>query len=374
MAEERILLVLPSLTAMGGGIELYCRQLIGALTRVRPQAKLHAVLGREATLAQPELLDAPALARLGVSGADARGRIPRISQLVAAAGRAALSFRPTLVVCGHVNYAVLCQRLAWLGGARLWTLLYGIEAWNVRARGPARALVASDRLISISSFTAAQVLRTLPLEPGKLSVLPNAVDLERFRPGAPSAAIETRLRNLARPRLLTVCRLDAAEAYKGVDFVIEALALLPAAKRPSYLMVGNGSDLPRLRALAAARSVDVEFYGRAGDGELPDLYRASNLYVMPSRNEGFGYVFIEAMACGLPVIAGCVDGSVDALAGGSLGLLVNPIDPRAIADAIVAQLEGRTPAALRDGARLRSEVASRFSQDAFDRTLAALFA
>ena len=65
-------------------------------------------------------------------------------------------------------------------------------------------------------------------------------------------------------------------------------------------MVGDGTDRPRLERLAHELGVPVTFYGRAPDAELADLYRACDLFVMPSRKEGFGYVFIEAMACGLP--------------------------------------------------------------------------
>jgi glycosyltransferase involved in cell wall biosynthesis len=342
---------------------------ITALAGVRRSASLSAVLGREPQLARPQLLDEELRARLRVVGADGV-RWRRVPELLAHAVAETLRARPSLVVCGHVNYAAPAHWLARAAGARWISVLYGVEAWNVRGAATRRSLAAADLTISISAFTAAQALRTLPLDRKRVAVLPNAVDTARFTPGAPSAVVERKLAHLPHPRLLTVCRLNAAEQYKGVDVVIEALTRLDP--RPSYLVVGSGTALSELRELAERRGVTVEFYGRAADEELTDLYRACDLFVMPSRNEGFGYVFIEALACGLPVIAGGVDGSVDALAGGQLGLLVDPFDPGAVAAAIQAQLSGATPAPLRDPVHLHAEVSSRFSPDAFAQRLTAL--
>lgn len=371
-SERPILLVAPSLTGLGGGIEVYLRQLLEALAQVCPRVPLHALLAREAELARPELLSPPLRERLVVTGAHDAARTRRLVELGLRAA-AAVRLRPQLVVCGHVNYAAIAHGIARATGARLFALAYGVESWRIRSRAAAHALRRADKVVCISAFTAAEVTRELSLPPERVAVLHNAVDTVRFSPGAPTEAIERRLAHLPRPRLLSVCRLDAGEQYKGVDQTIEAVARLRGRRRLSYLVVGTGSDLPRLRALAAARAPEeVSFFGQAGDDELPDLYRASDLFVMPSRNEGFGYVFIEALACGLPVVAGSVDGSVDALCGGRLGLLVDPFDPDAIARAIEAQLDGQTPAQLRDPRRLAAEVQERFGTEAFARRLAAI--
>jgi glycosyltransferase involved in cell wall biosynthesis len=364
-------LIAPSLTGLGGGIEVYLRQLLEALARARPGARLVALLGREPRLARPELLSPELRACLEVEGAHDTAphlRLPELALRVAAAAR----HRPRLVLCGHVNYAAMALALARSTGARWIALAYGLEAWRVRSRPAAAAMRRADRVVCISAFTAAEVMRELDLPPERVAVLHNGVDVARFTPGAPSPTVERRLAHLPRPRLLSVCRLDAGEGYKGVDQVIEAVARLRASRSVSYVVAGSGSDLPRLRALASARAPGVEFLGRVADGELADLYRACDLFVMPSRNEGFGYVFIEAMACGLPVVAGSVDGSVDALAGGKLGLLVDPLDVPALAGAIAAQLDGATPPALRDPARLRAEVVERFGLPAFQRRLQAI--
>jgi phosphatidyl-myo-inositol dimannoside synthase len=360
---DRVLLVLPSLTGLGGGIELYLQQFLEAMAWRWPSLALDAVLAREPVLARPERLSATVRSNLTVDGARSDGRMRRIAELLARATRMALRARPTLVVCGHVNYAAVSLALARLTGARWCALTYGLEAWDVSGAN-AWALRAADRVIAISRFTADRLAGTAGVPRERIAIVHNAVDLARFHPGRPSPEVEHDLSALPRPRLLTLCRLDAQEQYKGVDVVIEALAQRPGLAQ-SYLVVGDGSDRARLEALAAERRVPCRFYGRASDAALPDLYRACDLFVMPSRREGFGYVFIEAMACGVPVVAGGIDGSVDALADGALGLLVDPTSPSAVADAIEAQLAGRTPRAMRDPTALHEGVAQHFAPEVF---------
>src|SRR5438552_4162313 len=104
MGDGAILLLMPSLTALGGGIELYCRQLITALAAVRRGTMFSAVLGREPQLARPDLLDAELRTRLHVVGAGG-ARLRRVPELLVRAVAETMRARPRLVVCGHVNYA-----------------------------------------------------------------------------------------------------------------------------------------------------------------------------------------------------------------------------------------------------------------------------
>src|SRR5205823_13994683 len=108
----------------------------------------------------------------------------------------------------------------------------------------------------------------------------------------------------------------------------------------SYLIVGDGPDRRRLEQKAHQLGVEkrVVFAGRTSEEEKPDHYRLADAYVMPSSGEGFGIVFLEALACGIPVIGSKVDGSRDALLDGRLGILVNPTDPAELRAAIVQTL------------------------------------
>jgi len=362
-ANRPVLLVAPSLTAFGGGIELCCRQILAAVVAARPDAPVAALLGRESRLGRPELLPPLLGSRLSVSGGSGW------TSFLIAAGRL-FSTRPGVIICGHLHYLPVAAALARVTGAKLISLLHGVEVWNRGHRLAHLAAARADLTVAVSGFTAAQALRFLPVTAGRVVVAPNAVDTARFSPGEPDTATLARLASLRRPLLLTVSRLDAIEGYKGVDEVLRALATM--SDPPSYVVAGDGSDLPRLRALAAALRVDVTFLGQVSDETLVSLYRAADLFIMASRNEGFGFVFIEALSTGTPVIAGGVDGSVEALDGGRLGLLVDPLDPGAIARAISDSLAGRTVANLRDPVWLRKEVQQRFGLEAFHRRWAAI--
>src|SRR5262249_12921035 len=116
-----------------------------------------------------------------------------------------------------------------------------------------------------------------------------------------------------------------------------------------YLIVGDGDDRPRLEALATECGVAerVRFVGLVRAEELPDYFRLADVFVMPSTGEGFGIVFLEAMASGVPVIGGNQDGSLDALGDGILGTAVHPHNCEEIASAISAAL--KNPARSRNG-------------------------
>jgi glycosyltransferase involved in cell wall biosynthesis len=107
-----------------------------------------------------------------------------------------------------------------------------------------------------------------------------------------------------------------------------------------YVIVGDGDDQPRLEAVAAEVGVTekVRFVGRVKPEELPDHFRLADVFVMPSTGEGFGIVFLEAMATGIPVIGGNRDGSLDPLADGLLGRAIDPYSEEELASAICAAL------------------------------------
>jgi glycosyltransferase involved in cell wall biosynthesis len=180
-----------------------------------------------------------------------------------------------------------------------------------------------------------------PLPLGATFLLPNAIDLSSYTAGAPSADIASQWGLNGRRVLLTVGRMDAREQAKGFDEVLEVLPrLLQENQRLVYLIVGDGSDRARLEKKSRDLGIDrsVVFTGYVNESEKLDYYRAADLFVMPSRLEGFGYVFLEALATGLPVIASKVDGSREAVRDGAWGILVNPSDPEELASAIKSAL------------------------------------
>jgi glycosyltransferase involved in cell wall biosynthesis len=147
--------------------------------------------------------------------------------------------------------------------------------------------------------------------------------------------------------LMTLGRVEAAERYKGFDEVLE---IMPELEDDiAYVIAGGGNDVPRLQRKAAALGVAerVVFTGLLPEHEKADLYNLADVYVMPSRGEGFGFVLLEAMACGVPVIASRLDGGREAVRGGALGQLVDPTNPAEIRIAIEDAL--RTEKRIPDG-------------------------
>lgn len=207
-----------------------------------------------------------------------------------------------------------------LGPARYRPLRAAIRAALHRAHG----------VVTNSRYTAGLIAGFgVPRE--RIRIVEPAVDLRDFRPQPPSAALRSRYALGEGPLLLTVCRLVRR---KGVDLVIEALArLAPAHPELRYLVVGDGPERSGLEALAQRRGLGrrVIFAGRVPDAELPAHYHLATVFVMPSRYldaeasvEGLGLVYLEAMASGVPVVAGRSGGVPDIVHDGENGLLVDP--------------------------------------------------
>ena len=203
--------------------------------------------------------------------------------------------------------------------ARLVSHVHGLEVWRTLPLSKRGALAASDLILCVSRYTAGKIVEVTGVDPKRCKVVYNTVD-DRFTPGDRAAAME----KFGIPRdatvISTVSRLDPRERYKGHDLIIPLLKDL-ARDYPGlvYLVAGAGGDRARLERLARdADAADiVRFLGFVADEDLPDLYRASDLYVMPSGGEGFGIAFVEAMACGTPALG--LGGAVDALRDGELG-------------------------------------------------------
>jgi phosphatidylinositol alpha-1,6-mannosyltransferase len=223
-----------------------------------------------------------------------------------------------------------------------------------------RGLLASDRIIVVSRFTQMAARRLLGERAnGRISLIENGVDTERFHP------MEKRMDLLALYRLegcfvfVSVCRLLEK---KGIDHAIRAFAQV-ARRYPDcrYLVVGTGPYEDNLRQEAVDAGVEdkVVFAGDVPDEDLVDHYCLGDVFVMPNRElpngdtEGFGLVFLEANSCGLPVVAGRDGGSMDAVQNGANGLVVDGHSVDAIA---VAMLSLREDGRLRESIRARALV------------------
>lgn len=253
--------------------------------------------------------------------------------------------RYDLILCGHINLLPAAFAVRLIHPVPIGLVVHGIEAWHPTGRRLADSLAGRiDFLISVSNVTRSRFLSWTGADAMRTFILPNTVDTAHFRPGPANPALVQRWGFGGRRVLLTLARLEARERYKGIDEILEILPGL-AADFPDlvYVIAGDGSDRGRLEAKTRTLGVAdrVVFTGYVPEGEKLDLYRAAHAFAMPGHGEGFGIVFLEAMACGIPVVASTMDGSREAVREGALGLAINPTDPVALRSAIRAALTRR---------------------------------
>jgi phosphatidylinositol alpha-1,6-mannosyltransferase len=262
----------------------------------------------------------------------------------------------TLVVVQHVHLLPIALPLAWRG-ARLMVLLHGVEAWKPLGALERAGCRAAWKIAAVSSHTAGRFRDANP----DLADLP----VEICAPGLPGSRAPRRVASRT-PSALIVGRMAADERYKGHDLVIDVWPrvrrLVPDAR---LVIAGGGDDRPRLADKAARLALgdSVRFEGVVDEERLAALYRDAALFVMPSTHEGFGLVYVEAMAAGTPCIV-TTGAAEEIVEHGATGLVVPPDDPAALERAIVRLLTRRDERE-RMGAAAAEAAGRRFSARAF---------
>jgi phosphatidylinositol alpha-1,6-mannosyltransferase len=332
MKRRRVLALVAEAYGASGGIAQFNRHLLDTMAlRDDLEVRVLGLYGNTGC-GEPEGL---------VWNAPSRGKVTYAIR----AAREAITFNPDLIISGLIGFGGLAVSLKMLTRSRLWSVTHGWEAWQPGPWADNWGLRSSEMITSVSRFTRDKLLVWLDRPAERVRLLPNTIDLERFEPAPRPAALEQRYNVAGKKVLVTISRLAAIDAYKGQDRIIRLIAELNDRCGPlHYIVAGDGDDRPRLEQLVTELGVEglVTFAGFVSDEEIENLYRLADLFVMPSTGEGFGIVYLEAMACGCPVVAGNKDGSVDALADGELGRLVDPHDREALLEAILASLaEGR---------------------------------
>jgi D-inositol-3-phosphate glycosyltransferase len=245
-----------------------------------------------------------------------------------------------------------------------------------RVIGEEQVVAEADRLVANTAVEAGQFVGLYGADPGKVLTVPPGVDLERFVPGDRAAARATL--GLP-PDAVVLAFVGRVQPLKAPDVLLRAAAELLAAEpglrsRLIVLVVGGpsgtGLEQPRvLQDLAASLGITdvVRFLPPQGGPALANVYRAADVVAVPSHNESFGLVALEAQACGTPVVAAAVGGLPVAVADGKSGMLVSDHDPRRWASVLAeVALRPAHRAALATGAVRH---ARRFS---WDRTTEAL--
>jgi phosphatidyl-myo-inositol dimannoside synthase len=351
----RILALVTDAFGGNGGIAQYNRDFLSALARCDRGGDVIVVPRRTAS----------SVGTLSIGVRQLRPLESRIAYSLAALWTAITHQPIDLVFCGHLFMTPLAAVIARALRIPLWVQVHGIEAWRELSVLQRRSVESATIVTSVSRYTRRRLLEWVEIDPARVKVLPNTVD-PQYGPGPKPAYLLARHAARGKKVLVTVSRLDSSEQYKGHDRVIRALSrVLSQHPDTIYLVVGDGDDRPRLESLAVECGVgkNVQFTGFVSPQELPDYFRLADVFVMPSTGEGFGIVFLQAMATGARVIAGNRDGSRDPLCDGTLGTLVDPENCEELASAILAALDNPAPTGDRT---------TRFKPDLFREHLGAL--
>jgi len=285
------------------------------------------------------------------------------------------------VILSHINLSLVGLLIKLINPkCKVLLIAHGIEVWRPVSFIKKALLKRCDTIICVSNYTKQQMIKWHNVDPASCVVLNNALDPfldlpEKFK--KPEYLLKKYNIAPENPILLTLTRLAATEQYKGHEQVINVISKLKV-KFPGikYILAGqyDADEKVRIKHLIAANNVEeqVILTGFIKENELPQHFLLADLFVLPSKKEGFGIVFIEALACGLPVICGNADGSVDAIRNGELGKAIDVENLVALEDAITENLQ--TPLTVKTRQELQKQCLLYFNEQDYINNLEQLLA
>lgn len=275
-----------------------------------------------------------------------------------------------VIIISHINMAAIGLLAKLINPkCKVWLVAHGIEVWRPLPPASRMFLKKCDKILCVSTFTQQGMIRWHKVDAGKCVVLNNAIDPFMIPPAdfsKPQYLQDRYHLDKGDVVLFTLTRIVATEQYKGYDQVIKVFNKLRAGiPNIKYVLSGQYDEHEEARIRNLAKQYNVEdrviLTGFVNEKELTDHFLMADLFVLPSKREGFGIVFIEAMACGLPVICGNADGSIDAIRNGELGKAVNPDDLVELQNSIEACL--KTPPTIADRRNLQQRCLQYFNKD-----------
>ncbi len=367
---------LPGLFDYKGGIQVYSAFFVQALEQVLSKGDRHIFLKNDHP--QPKHLRFDTRTRFQFAG-QWDSTFLHTPFFAAQVLLAAVVKKPNLIICGHVNFSPLAARVSNLLNIPYWVIVHGIDVWNLNDPGKINALKSADKIISVSQYTGDRLVKEQNISPNKIALLPNTFDESKLNiHEKPKYLLDRYNLSAEQPVILTVARLSGEDRYKGYDKVIQSL---PAVRKQilnvHYLLVGKGPDHDRIEKIIDEVNVRdcVTLAGFVPDAELADYYNLCDVFAMPSKGEGFGIVYLEALACGKPTIGGNQDGAIDALCHGELGVLIDPDNIEKISSIIVQILQKNySLPILYQPETLRKKVIEVYGFDKFKQNLTQLLA
>ena len=288
-----------------------------------------------------------------------------------------LASRSDIVILNHINLSLIGIAIKLINPkCRIWMIAHGIEVWR-----PVNFIKKTflsrycDKVICVSNFTKQQMIFRHQSDPDKCLVLNNAIDPFIKLPDIfekPEYLLNRYSFTPANQVIFTLTRLASSEQYKGYEQVIKAVSSLKQTfPNIKYVLSGQYDSVEEIRIKSLINKYDVNneviLTGFLKENELTDHFLLADLFVLPSKKEGFGIVFVEALACGLPVICGNADGSTDAIKNGKLGTSIHVDDLDELQNTITRYLN--TPLTLEKRQNLQNECLLYFNEEHYRKNL-----
>jgi phosphatidyl-myo-inositol dimannoside synthase len=331
MERRKILLLVLAAFSTMGGIEKFNRALMKAFSNLAPELNLDfSAAGMNDTICDENYINHKNFRSYHGS------KINFVFKTILSS-----LFKDELVL-GHINLAFIGVVFKFLRPFKKLTVIcHGIEVFDEVSGMKKKVLQKADRLLAVSEFTRQKLILRQSVPAAKITVFHNTLDPYFQMPSVfiKPSYLQKRYGIRENEKIIfTLTRLSVSEGYKGYDKVIQVLKDIKSAQSVKYLIAGKAdkTEKANIESLIGKLGLkdQVILCGYIPEEEITDHYLLADVFIMPSKGEGFGIVYLEAMACGLPVIAGNKDGSVDALANGALGTLVDPDSSESIKNAI----------------------------------------
>lgn len=329
----KILVLTPSAYGGSGGIAQYNRDLIGAIAKIEGVSEVKVL---------PRLINSEvSIVQIPTKVEFIRNSAKSSFFFIYESLKSALC-KYDLVICAHINFVPLAFLIRILTGSKTVLVCYGIDVWSAhKSFALKKMLKYINRFWSISAVTKNKMIEWSELPKNLFSILPNAIDIQKYGLKRKSKFLVKKYGLENKKVAFFLGRLDSKERYKGIEEVFSVIPLI-AQKVPNFLFLIGGDGTDKLRLIQKVKDLrigkHVKFIGYIDEELKSDHYCLADFFLMPSSGEGFGFVYLEAMACGISVVAGSEDGGKEATRNGLIGYNVDPKNKTQLANAIFMAL------------------------------------